>query len=396
MISHYAKTMAMLVVSSLLLLAAPSQAAEAPSGKPIVIGVVAGVSGWMRYLDYPGALAARMAVEDINKAGGVLGRPLKWIIADSQSGPGTAATAALTLVEEGAVFGLIPCTPDVAAPPAVTFGANGVPSMTLCAADPELGANGLPPMTFNTAISTPTEASAAAQFAVKGRSWPRAFVLEDMTLKYTQSWVENFKKHHEFFGGTIVGDATFQNNDPTIATQIAQMQNLEFDVIGMCSFPPGGPSAIRQIRAAGISAPIVLCAGMEGLDWLESVPALDNAFVMTRANFLGKDPDQKINAFYDDFRERTGQELFRSHAAEGYCAVQLYAEAVKRAGSVDGAAVTQAFEQFEDVECITGLTTFTPKWHMPFKRSIAIHEIKSKTFAFVTKFVPEKILVSDQ
>ena len=96
MISHYAKTMAMLVVSGLLLLAAPSQAAEAPSGKPIVIGVVAGVSGWMRYLDYPGALAARMAVEDINAAGGVLGRPLKWIIADSQSGPGTAATAALT------------------------------------------------------------------------------------------------------------------------------------------------------------------------------------------------------------------------------------------------------------------------------------------------------------
>jgi branched-chain amino acid transport system substrate-binding protein len=384
-----------LLTSSVFLLTTPSYAAEAPSGKPIIIGVVAGESGWMRYLDYPGALAAKMAIEDINAAGGLLGRPLEWIIADSQSNPATAATAALTLLEEGAVFGLTPCTPDVAAPPAVTFGAKGVPSMTLCAADPELGANGFPPMTFNTAISTPTEASAAAQFAVEKQGWSKAYVLEDATLKYTQSWVENFKKHYEFFGGEISGAATFQNNDPTIGTQIAQMKNLKFDVIGMCSFPPGGPSAIRQIRAAGISAPIVLCAGMEGLDWLEAVPQLENAFVMTRANFLGKDPDPEINKFYDRFSKETGWELARSHAAEGYCAIQLYAEAVKRAGSVDGKAVTQAFEQFNDVECITGMTTFTPRWHMPFKRDIAIHEIRDQTFVFITKFVPETILLPE-
>src|SRR4029450_9465764 len=72
----------------------------------------------------------------------------------------------------------------------------------------------------------------------------------------------------------LVGSDTFKNEDASIASQISRIKALpqEPDAIMLCTMMPGGVSAIKQIRAAGIKAPILNGSGMDGSYWLSAVP----------------------------------------------------------------------------------------------------------------------------
>lgn len=368
---------------------------QASKGKPIIIGAAVAKTGFFSSYDWPGTLAAGLAIADINKAGGVLGRPLKLITADTKSDRATGRTAALSLIQSGAVFGLTSCDPDLATPAALTFGTHHDVSMSVCAAAPEFGENHNPPLTFTTTIASNTEAAAAAQFAYQKQHWKTAYTFMDTTLQYTKTWIGFFQKSFTKWGGKVVGQDTFANGDASIATQISRYKALSTKpaFIAFCSYEPGGPSAIRQIRAAGITQPIVMCAGEEGVDWLPSVPGLTNAYVMTHADFYGHDPSKAINRFYKRYVARTHQKVIRSHAIEGYDAIQLLAKAITKAKSTKGPAVQKALESFKNVNVLSGPTTYSKKWHIPFERPIAVEEIKGGKQVFIVKFIPKHIIL---
>ena len=79
----------------------------------------------------------------------------------------------------------------------------------------------------------------------------------------------------------LVGEDTFKNDDASIAAQITRIKSLpeEPDAIMLCTMMPGAVSAVKQIRAAGIKAPILNGSGMSGSYWLSAVPDLSNFFV---------------------------------------------------------------------------------------------------------------------
>ena len=96
-------------------------------------------------------------------------------------------------------------------------------------------------------------------------------------------------------GGKIVGRDTFKNDDPSIATQITRLRALNPapDVITLCSYTPGGASAVRQIRAAGINTPIASDNAMDGGYWLSAVPDLNNFYYASLGSVVGGDPRPK-------------------------------------------------------------------------------------------------------
>jgi branched-chain amino acid transport system substrate-binding protein len=83
---------------------ATSGFSRSKAASPIVIGVVGGFTGFMSPFDTPPYQAMQLAVADVNAKGGVLGRPLKLIRADSKSDKVRAGTAAVELINKGAVF----------------------------------------------------------------------------------------------------------------------------------------------------------------------------------------------------------------------------------------------------------------------------------------------------
>jgi branched-chain amino acid transport system substrate-binding protein len=68
----------------------------------ITVGFAIAKSGWMEAYDTPAATAARIRIEEINAAGGLLGSQIRVVEADTRTDRAEAAKAGLALIDDGA------------------------------------------------------------------------------------------------------------------------------------------------------------------------------------------------------------------------------------------------------------------------------------------------------
>ena len=133
----------------------------------------------------------------------------------------------------------------------------------------------------------------------------------------------------------------------------------------MCTLPPGGASAIRQIRAAGIQTPILANVGMTDDYWISATPDLSNFYNPTMMSIFGDDPSPKVQEFVAAYTKKYGTRVPQAYASVGYLVIQAWSTAVKRAGTTDAKAVVAELEKFKDEDLLLGPTTFTSRTAYP-------------------------------
>jgi branched-chain amino acid transport system substrate-binding protein len=341
--------------------ATPAGAAE----KDIVVGFATAQSGFIVAYDQGGQQAAILAMEQINAAGGVNGRKFKWVISDTKSDRTQGAKAGLDVVRQGADLVVATCDYDFGAPAALAGQNAGKISFFLCAEDAKAGIEGIGPYSFSASITAPVQGAAIAEWGFKKKSWKTGYVLLDETVEYNKSVCAGYDWMMPKVGGKIIGRDTFKNDDPSIAAQITRIRNLDPapDMIMLCTYVPGGASAVRQIRAAGINIPIGNGMSMDGTYWTDSVPNLSNFYVPVQGSIYGDDPDPKVEEFNKIYEARWKQRPPSSYTYPGWVMIEVYTEAVKRAGTTDSAKVVAELEKFKDFPTRFGPRTFTNKLH---------------------------------
>lgn len=358
--------------------------------KPIVIGAAIASSGGFEVADTPCLNAAKLAISEINAKGGVLGRPLKLVVADTQSDATQGAKAGLTVVSKGAQMVIVSSDFDFGSPAALQAEAKGIISFSPAGTSPKFGPPGIGPLSFTMASVGTVEGATDAEFAYKRLHARHAFEFVDTSLDFTQEVALGFEtRFPELAGkGGIVKRATFLQNDPSIASQITQFKSArpKPDVIFISSIQPGVAKAIRQIRAAGISTPIVGTDDLDGTDWLPAVPNLSNVYFPAYISFLGDDSNPKVNAYVKRYKKRFGAATLKAYGVTGYDVVQAYARAVRAAGTTDPKKVAKALEQFRKVPLLTGPTTFTSKLHDQLLRPMTVMGITKGKDHFVVKW----------
>ena len=263
------------MVASAVMLALATTASSAADQK-LIIGMAVAQSGWMTAYDGDPSAAIQVAVDDFNKKGGILGHEIELVWADTKSDPTQAGNAATEVLDKGAEFLLASCDFDQGGAAAVVAQERGVLVMSVCSGSPKWGPIGVGELAFSTGHAAQADGYLLAEWAYKSRGWKTAYVLRDTTLTYTRSQCFGFIQRWTEIAGekALLGIDEFKNADPSIATQIARIKvlNSQPDVIFICSYVPGGATAIRQVRAAGINQPMMTGVAMDGEYWLEGVP----------------------------------------------------------------------------------------------------------------------------
>ena len=177
-----------------------------------------------------------------------------------------AGTAAAQLIDKGAVFITAPCDFDFGGAAALEARSKIV-GMSPCAGTVQFGVQGIGPYAYTNGLGAASVMTALAEWGYQKKKWRTAYVLVDDFILYEKQQGKAFKARWEKLGGKILGYDHFQNSDPSIATQISRIKALPKppDVLVVSSLPPGGVSALRQIRAAGINTPIIGGVGFDGL-----------------------------------------------------------------------------------------------------------------------------------
>jgi branched-chain amino acid transport system substrate-binding protein len=381
--------MAALAASAIIALAAP---AAWGADKP-VFGLVMSYSGWFAPIDADTIAGAKLAVAEINAAGGVLGQPIEVVEFDNKSEPPLGSDGAVEVIGKGAKAILFPSDFDFGAPGAYVAQQKDVVAFS-GASDPKFGVQGVGPLAYSTSNASQAQGALLAEWAFKQKGWKKAYVLLDNTIAYTKSLCGSFTTRWTELAGKdgLLGQDTFLNSDPSIAAQVTRITSLSQkpDLIFFCSYAPGGPSAMRQLRAAGIEAAIVTGESLDGDYWIGSIPDLSNFYVISYGSKYGDDPDPEVNSFFKRFEAKFGKKADVSYGLRGYSAVQAWAQAANKAGSLDGAKVAAVLDTFDKTPLVIGPTTYTNKLHIQTTRPMAILSVTNGKFACVGRFSVEK------
>jgi branched-chain amino acid transport system substrate-binding protein len=370
----------LLAVAGLTACGSSSNSSGSSSKKsgPITIGFVIGKTGVLESYDTPAATAAKYAIADINKAGGVDGRQIKTVEADMKSKPELAGTAATDVISKGADILITPCDFDLGSPAAIQAQKAGKIGISTCAASTNFGPQGVGDLAYTMGTAGVTEGAAAAEWAYDKQKYRSAYLLWDNTLDQNKQASAAFKARWQALGGKLVGEDTFKQDDQSIAAQVTRIKQLSTkpDFLYMSSYQPGFAKAIKQVRAAGIDSPIVGGSDLDGDYWKSAVPNLSNVFFTAYASIYGDDPNPKVNELVTRYTQQAGKKPDVSAFLTGYATVQAIVEAIKEAGgSTDGKTLTAKMQAFNAKPFLLK-TSFTPQWHISLKREVRILKIE--------------------
>lgn len=355
---------------------------------PIVIGAAIAKSGFVSAYDMPSYNSFKLKVDEINDAGGIDGRQIELIESDTKSDIDRGGQAAQELIEQGAEVVLVSCDFDFGSPAAAAAQKAGLVSISLCASSPKFGVQGIGDKAFTFQPSVGNQAAVLATFATD-RGWNRAFVLLDDTLAYTRGMNTAFIDFFEELGGEIAGQDSFKNDDTSIATQVAAIKEADPDVILLNSYPPGGASALRQIRAAGIDVPVIDGEAFDGTYWTDAVPGLSNFFISTDATIYGDDVNPAVNDWSAAYEEKYGEPPSKGQSVMGYVIGEGLEKALEiTKGNTDGETLASALETFDGVELVTGPVTFTDEVHIPLNSPLVIMEYTDGKPQYVETVTP--------
>lgn len=348
--------------------------------KDIVVGFATAKTGWMEAYDTPATQAALIRIDEINASGGLNGRKVKAIFSDTKTDRAQAAKAGLQLLDQGAEMLVVSCDYDFGAPAALAAEKAGKVSMFLCAEDAKAGIQGVGKHAFSGSIIAAVQGATMAEWSYHKRSARTAYVLLDTMIEYNKSICKGFDWMAESLKDLkVVGRDTFKNDDASIAAQITRIKALpkEPDAIMLCSYAPGGASATRQIRAAGINALILNGSAMDGTYWLNAVPNLSNFVVPVQGSIYGDDPNPKVEEFNKAFERKFGSRPSSMYAYPGYILMDLWGKAVERARSTDGDAVVGQMNKMVKEPTLFGPRSFSDKLHIQDSVPLLISEIKN-------------------
>ena len=384
-----AKALALVAITALALGACSSPAATAST---IKIGGGFALTGDESALDLPAANGAKLAVKEINAAGGVLGKQIDFIVHDSQYKMDVTAQTAKQFVEQDKVPLFIGYTDtDSVLASGPTFQAAKIPFITVGATSPKIPTQ-VGDMMFLACFGDNVQAAAGAEFAYK-KFGKNAYFLWDKGVEYTTLLGAYFKSRFTELGGTIALEESYDDKATDFSAQITKIKALPTkpDFYYVAAMPYNIGPLVKQFRDAGITGPIV---GGDGYDTPDLVKvagaAANNVFFSTHALMDATGGTDGIKKFIAAYNKEYTHDPENAFAALGYDTMYLLVDAVKRANGTDSAAVKTALEATSGFKGITGAITFGPGVHVP-QKGVTIIDVEGGKFTLGAEVVPEKV-----
>jgi len=358
----------------------------------IVVGAAIAFSGDLQPYDVPPFNGALMKIKEINDSGGLLGRRIKVVRADTRSDLVQGSKAALKVIQDGAQMVIATCDFDYGAPAATVAQNHSTLAVSLCASSSKFGPGGIGDLAFSMGTSSEDEGAVLAEYAAK-HNMKRAYLLINKSISFETEVTNAFATRLGELGGSIVGKDYFQDGDQSIASQITRLKSVNPapDAVFVASIHPALDRALRQIRAAGIKTTIIGDDNYDGTYWLKAVPNLSNVFYAMFGSMYGDDSDPKMNDFFSKYSQTYGGLPDNAYAVAGYSVMEAYAKAVKSAGTTDPQAVRKELEKFKNEKLLIGSTTFNQQMHISTARPMRIMKIDKGKDSFVAVVTPQKV-----
>jgi len=365
-------TVSSLLILSLLLAACGGAAKQ---GETIKIGAALCLTGIQAPLDEPALKGAQVAVDDINKKGGVLGKKLELINLDCKSDPATTANVAVQLIDQGAKAIIAPSDFDFGGPASREAQKAGIVGISPAASSPLYGSKTLGDKQFTMSMWNTTMGAAAAQYA-REQGWNTAYVVTDDFIQYTKDLGLYFVEHFKTLGGTVLFEESYTQGAGDFSAQLARIKALpeQPDFFYISSYMPDLGLIIRTMREAGITQPILGGDSYDDPGLFQALgPEYGSDIVFATHTWVSPDTSPQMAEFLKAYEAKFGGPPEAMWAAPGWDVVHILAGAMEKAGSTDGAAMAKVMED-NTWDLLTGQLDWEPadKGHETHKQAAMV------------------------
>jgi branched-chain amino acid transport system substrate-binding protein len=329
-------------------------AKSASDASEIVVGEFGSLTGTTATFGISTKNGIEMAVDEVNKAGGLLGKTVRVIVEDDQSKPEEAQTVVTKLINKDrvvAVLGEVASSRTMAAAPVAQQ--NGIPMISPSSTNPKVTQIG--DYIFRVCFLDPFQGYVMAKFATDTLKVKNVAILRDIKNDYSvglaDAFIENFKK----MGGNIVANESYTEGDTDFSAQLTSIKAKKPEAVFLPGYYTEVGLVVRQAKKLGLTVPFL---GGDGWDSPKLVEiggeALNGSYYSN--HIAVSDPNPVIQKFVSEYKARYGATP-DALAGLGFDAASVLFDAIKRANSTDGAKIRDAIAQTKDFAGVTGKIT---------------------------------------
>ncbi len=317
---------------------------------------------------------AKMAFDEANAKGGVLGKKIVVVESDNKSEPSESGNSVTKLVTQDKVVAIIgPATSGCVAAGAPITEGNKIPHIAPSATAPGITVdnNGkVRPFMFRACFIDPFQGQVMATFASNSLKVKNVAILLDSSSDYSKGLAQVFQETLEKAGGTIVAKEAFLSKDLDFKASLTKIKATNPEAVYVPGYYEEVSKIIKQAREIGLDVPMMGCDGWESpkLAEIAGKDALKNCYYVSA--FSAQDTDPSVQAFIKAYKEKYQKDpdIF---AMQGYNGGLVLVDAIKRAGSTDGTAVAKAMAETKDLPVASGKLTYDAN-HNPIMSALII------------------------
>ena len=320
----------------------------------ILIGDASPLTGPLSWVGEQYQRGTELAVEDLNAKGGVLGEQIRVISVDDACDPEQAAAAARKLISDGVIFVVGHVCSGSAIPTAPLYEAARVIVMSASATNPKLTEEGRANV-FRVVGRDDQQGILAGNHLADHWGEKKIAILHDGQA-YGRGLAEETKKMLNARG---VHEAIFEQITPGLVDYFEAVEKIKatnVDVLYYAGYPPEAGLLIRQLRDRGDDLQLVSADGVASEDFGLIAGTAGEGTLFTSFRDPSRDPGAA--AILERARERGIVPTYR--LLYSYGAVQAWAAAVARAGSLDPEAVSTSLHSHE-FDTVLGRIRFDEK-----------------------------------
>lgn len=325
----------------------------AGSGDEIVIGHYASMTGKEATFGQSTDNGIRLAIEEVNAAGGINGKKVRLITYDDKGDAreaGTAVTRLITSDRVKAVLGEVASGLSLAGAPVCQR--YGIPMVTPSSTNPKVTAEG--DMIFRVCFIDPFQGSVCAKFARESKEIhaKKAAILYDQAAPYAVGLAEEFEKAFVKLGGTVATKQTYTAGDQDFSAQLTSIRGSSPEVVFIPGYYTDVGNIAVQARKLGITVPLLGGDGWDSSKLAEiGGKAIEGCYYSN--HYSHEDPSPRVQEFIAKYKAKhnaTADGL----AALGYDAARILFEAMERSPSLEGKEIAAALAATKDFDGVTG------------------------------------------
>lgn len=326
----------------------------AETSSTIVIGHYGSMTGGTAHFGQDTDKGIRLAIDEVNQAGGIRGKTLKVVTVDTRGDSTEAANAVSRLIDvekATAILGEVASSLSLAGGRVAQR--RKIPMVSPSSTNPKVTEVG--DYIFRVCFLDPFQGKVMATFARNHLKLDKVAILRDIKNDYSIGLADAFKSSFTALGGTIAIEQSYSQGDTDFSAQLTAIRGAGVQAIYVPGYYSEVGAIARTAQRLGLKVPLMGGDGWDAPDLFKiGGDAINGSYFSN--HFAPDIATPRARKVVADFKAKYGSEP-TGLGALGYDAAAVLADAMKRAPSFEPKAIRDALAATKNFEGITGTIT---------------------------------------